>query len=181
MKRLSNVPRRSQKVCGVPANCGTSAYRGRFGSLQVCPHCGFGLRLTASERLAQLCDCFDPWDEQLELADSDFPGYMVKRAQAQAASGSSESVRCGQAVIAAQPCALAVMDSYYMMGSLGQVAGERLCRLFERATAQRLAVVIVTASGGARMQEGIQSLMQMAKISAARALHVQAGLPYLSC
>jgi acetyl-CoA carboxylase carboxyl transferase subunit beta len=175
LKRAQAIPEGLWRTC---PNCGTSAYRGRFGSLQVCPHCGYGLRLTASERLAQLCDCFDPWDEQLELADSDFPGYMVKRAQAQAASGSSESVRCGQAVIAAQPCALAVMDSYYMMGSLGQVAGERLCRLFERATAQRLAVVIVTASGGARMQEGIQSLMQMAKISAARALHVQAGLPY---
>ncbi len=175
LKRAQAIPEGLWRTC---PSCHTSAYRGRFGAELVCPHCGYGLRLSAQARIAQLCDSFEPWDEELNLAAVDFPGYAHKRAQAAAATTSSESVCCGLAKIGESTCALAVMDSYYMMGSLGQVAGERLCRLFERATVQRLAVVVVATSGGARMQEGIKSLMQMAKISAAVAQHAQAALPY---
>lgn len=175
LKRAQAIPEGLWRTC---PSCHTSAYRGRFGPAGVCPHCGYGLRLTAQQRIAQLADSFVPWDESVTLAEDDFPGYAAKRAQAKQASNSSESVRCGLATIGEFACALAVMDSYYMMGSLGQVAGERICRLFERATAQRLPVVMVATSGGARMQEGIKALMQMAKISAAIAQHAQAHLPY---
>ncbi len=160
--------------------CHESAYAGRYGALRVCPACGYGLRLRANQRIAQLTTTFVPWDEALPTPPLAFPGYADARHRAQAATGSSESVVCGQATIAGQVCALGVMDSYYMMGSLGTVAGERLCRLFERATVLGLPVVVVATSGGARMQEGSQSLMQMAKISQAVAYHAAAGFAYIS-
>ncbi|MFD1484809.1 acetyl-CoA carboxylase carboxyltransferase subunit beta [Lacticaseibacillus baoqingensis] len=160
-------------------NCHASAYRRRFGAAKVCPQCGYGLRLTAHERIAQLTQQFEQWDQQLPQLPTDFPGYADKRQAAASASGSDESVICGQALIGAHTVALGVMDSHYMMGSLGTVAGERLCRLFERATQARLPVVVVATSGGARMQEGIQSLMQMAKVSQAVAHHAAAGLLYI--
>ncbi|WP_461215827.1 acetyl-CoA carboxylase carboxyltransferase subunit beta [Lacticaseibacillus sp. GG6-2] len=158
--------------------CHQCAYTGRFGDLRVCPACGYGLRLRAKQRIAQLTTAFTPWDEQLPEPPLTFPGYADTRKRAQEATASSESVVCGQAVIAGATCALGVMDSYYMMGSLGSVAGERLCRLFERATALELPVVVVATSGGARMQEGSQALMQMAKVSQAVAYHAAAGLAY---
>jgi acetyl-CoA carboxylase carboxyl transferase subunit beta len=135
--------------------------------------------LTAHERIAQLAQSFSAWDQHLPEVASDFPGYAQKRQEAAQASGSDESVLCGQAQIGAHSVALGVMDSHYMMGSLGTVAGERLCRLFERATAAQLPVVVVATSGGARMQEGIHSLMQMAKVSQAVAAHSAAGLVYI--
>lgn len=161
--------------------CQKTNYHKRFGAHRVCPRCGYGLRLGVAARLAQLTSQFTPWDEAVDLpSPPTFPGYAQKRAAAQQTSGQVDSVTTGLAVIDGQTVALGVMAPDFMMGSLGAVAGEKLCRLFERAKQARLAVVVVCASGGARMQEGIQSLMQMAKISSAVAAHGDAGLLYLS-
>lgn len=163
------------------AYCHATNYRPRFGAHAVCPVCGYGCRLSVTARLAQLTSRFTPWAEDVtQPRDDTFPGYAAKRAAAQQVSGQTDSVVTGLAVIGGQRCALGVMAPDFMMGSLGFVAGERLTRLFERACAERLPVVVITASGGARMQEGITSLMQMAKISAAVAAHDAAGLCYIS-
>ncbi|MBF0845655.1 acetyl-CoA carboxylase carboxyl transferase subunit beta, partial [Streptococcus danieliae] len=92
----------------------------------------------------------------------------------------NDSVLTGLAQIADQKFALGIMDPYFIMGSLGKVTGEKLTRLFERATKEKLPVVVFTASGGARMQEGIHALMQMAKVSNAVAKHSEAGLLYIA-
>ncbi|WP_125702261.1 acetyl-CoA carboxylase carboxyltransferase subunit beta [Lacticaseibacillus daqingensis] len=176
--RESALPDDLWVTCGF---CHRTEYRKRYGAARVCVHCGYGLRLTTAARLAQLTHRFTPWDEAVDLKTAPaFPGYAEKRAQVQATTGQRDSVQTGLATIEDQRCALAVMAPDFMMGSLGQVAGERLTRLFARATAQRLPVVVLTASGGARMQEGILALMQMAKVSAAVAAHSQAGLFYLT-
>ena len=109
-----------------------------------------------------------------------FPGYANKIESARAASGQMEGVVCGTATIRRQPCAVFVMDPQFMMGSMGSVVGEKITRLFEYATEHDLPVVGFTASGGARMQEGILSLMQMAKTSAALARFAEKGLLYIS-
>ena len=120
-------------------------------------------------------------DGKLEDAGlADFPGYQEKLKKARKVTGLKDSVLTGRAKIKGQECALGIMDPGFIMGSLGTVAGEKITRLFERATDQKLPVVLFTASGGARMQEGILSLMQMAKISNAVAAHKQAGLLYIS-
>lgn len=161
--------------------CHETHYRARFGAYQVCPSCGYGLRLPITARIAQLTTRFTPWFNDVDLPTTpDFPGYADKRAKAQAQSGQTDSLVAGLAEIGGQQCALAVMAPDFMMGSLGQVAGERLTRCFERARQKRLPVVMVCASGGARMQEGITSLMQMAKVSAALAAHGAAGLLTIS-
>ncbi|WP_330847647.1 carboxyl transferase domain-containing protein, partial [Streptococcus suis] len=95
-------------------------------------------------------------------------------------TGLDEAVLTGKAMIGGQPVALGIMDSHFIMASMGTVVGEKITRLFELAIEEQLPVVLFTASGGARMQEGIMSLMQMAKISAAVKRHSNAGLFYLS-
>jgi acetyl-CoA carboxylase carboxyl transferase subunit beta len=123
---------------------------------------------------------FTPWDEQLTTQDPlNFPGYAEKLARAQVVTQLNDSVLTGRAKIGTSFCALGIMDAYFMMGSMGTVTGEKITRLFERATQARLPVVLFTASGGARMQEGIHSLMQMTKISQAVAAHSAAGLLYV--
>ena len=109
-----------------------------------------------------------------------FPGYKEKAENVRAASGEEEAVICGLAKIGRQDCCLFVMDPYFMMGSMGSAVGEKITLLFEYAMKHRLAVIGFTVSGGARMQEGLLSLMQMAKTSAAVKRHSDAGLLYLS-
>ncbi|MGL5341393.1 MAG: acetyl-CoA carboxylase carboxyltransferase subunit beta, partial [Lactococcus garvieae] len=110
----------------------------------------------------------------------DFPNYAEKLAATKEKTGLDEAVMTGTALIKGQKVALAIMDSTFIMASMGTVVGEKITRLFEMATAEQLPVVIFTASGGARMQEGIMSLMQMAKISAAVKKHSNAGLLYIT-
>ena len=125
-------------------------------------------------------DSFQEHDAGLCAGDLlQFPGYPKKLETARTASGELEAVICGEAAIGGQRCCLFVMDPYFMMGSMGTVVGEKITRLFEYAMAHRLPVVGYTVSGGARMQEGILSLMQMAKTSAAVRRHSDAGLFYL--
>lgn len=109
-----------------------------------------------------------------------FPGYRDKLETMRAASGEKEAVICGTARIGRQECCLFVMESYFMMGSMGSVVGEKITALFEYAAQHRLPVIGFTVSGGARMQEGLLSLMQMAKTSAAVKRHSDAGLLYIA-
>ena len=152
-------------------------------NLNVCPACGYHFRIGPRERIAYLVDedTFQELDGELMSRDVlGFPGYDQKLRNAKLASREKEGVVCGAAQIGGEPCALFVMDPNFMMGSMGTVVGEKIARLFEYAAGHGLPVVGYTVSGGARMQEGILSLMQMAKVSAALLRHSQAGLFYLT-
>lgn len=151
-------------------------------SHDVCPRCGHHMRLGARKRLEATVDAgsFEEWDAELEATDIlAFPGYTEKLERAQRSTGDKDAVLCGRATIGGEPCAIFIMDGDFMMGSMGSVVGEKICRTFERASELRLPVVGITVSGGARMQEGTTSLMQMAKVSGARARFAKTGLPYL--
>lgn len=152
-------------------------------NLNVCPACGYHFRIGPRERIAYLTDedSFSELDGSLMSKDVlGFPGYDQKLRNAKLASREKEGVVCGAAKIGGEPCALFVMDPNFMMGSMGTVVGEKIARLFEYAAKHSLPVVGYTVSGGARMQEGILSLMQMAKVSAALLRHSQAGNLYLT-
>ncbi|KAA8369734.1 acetyl-CoA carboxylase carboxyl transferase subunit beta [Leuconostoc carnosum] len=159
--------------------CGTQMYNKQLGAYRVCANCGYGFRLQARERIELLTESFDELDADVTMTHPDFPGYADKLQRAKDQTNLGESVLTGIATIKEQRVALGIMDSYFMMGSLGSMTGEKITRLFEHATSNRLPVVLFTASGGARMQEGMNSLMQMAKVSAAVAEHQEAGLLYL--
>ncbi len=149
----------------------------------VCPTCGGLYRLTSDERIAQTFDegTFEEWFAVVPETDPlAFPDYDSLLEGMRRKSGLSEAVRCGKAALAGIDVALCVMESTFMMGSMGSVVGEKITRTIERATREGLPLVIFTASGGARMQEGLVSLMQMAKISAAVERHGEAGLVYVS-
>ena len=152
-------------------------------NLNVCPACGYHFRIGPRERIAYLTDedSFSELDGSLMSKDVlGFPGYDQKLRNAKLASREKEGVICGTAQVAGEECALFVMDPNFMMGSMGTVVGEKIARLFEYAAQHCLPVVGYTVSGGARMQEGILSLMQMAKVSAALLRHSQAGNLYLT-
>lgn len=148
----------------------------------VCPDCGFHIRMRARQRIDFLVDknSFEEWDADL-IAENriNFPDYDKKLEQACLSSEEKDSAVCGTALVGGQKIALFVMDSNFMMGSMGSVTGEKITATFERATKAGLPVVGYTVSGGARMQEGIFSLMQMAKTSGAVKRHSDAGLLYL--
>lgn len=148
---------------------------------RTCPNCGHHFHFPARERVEWLVDSdtFQEWDGSLQARNPlDFPGYDEKIEKGQKATGMESAILTGQATIDGQALALGVMDSRYMMASMGTLLGEKVTQLFERALEEGLPVVIYIASGGARMQEGILSLMQMAKVSQAVRKHSQAGLFY---
>ena len=152
-------------------------------NMNVCTACGYHFRVGPRERIAYIADegSFQELDGDLLSRDLlDFPGYDQKLRNAKLASREKDAVVCGTALIMGQPCALFVMDPNFMMGSMGTVVGEKITRLFEYSTEFGAPVVGFTVSGGARMQEGILSLMQMAKTSAAVRRHSDAGLFYLT-
>lgn len=164
-------------------NCKQVVYKNDLGSEKVCNHCGYGFRITAGERLRLIADdgSFTEWDTDIAIANPiDFPDYLEKIKKTQEATGLHEAVVTGTCRINGSEVVIGVMDSTFVMGSMGQIVGEKITRAFERAAEMALPVVMFTASGGARMQEGIVSLMQMAKISAAVEAHNQKGLLYLS-
>lgn len=163
--------------------CKRTLYTKDMGAEKVCPYCGYSFRIGAWERLALIVDekSFEEWDTELVTKDPlNFPDYLDKIAKMQEKTELHEAVLTGKAKIDGQPLAIGVMDANFIMGSMGTVVGEKITRLFERALEQKLPVVIFTASGGARMQEGIFSLMQMAKISGALKRHSKAGLLYVT-
>ncbi len=152
-------------------------------NLHVCPRCGYHGVIGARERLLKLADdhSFEEWDAAVSSADPLlFPGYLEKAAEAKKQSGEEEAVIGGAMTIRGFPCAAFAMESRFMMGSMGSAVGEKITRLFERAMALYLPVIAFTLSGGARMQEGILSLMQMAKTSGAVRYHSLAGNLYVS-
>ena len=149
----------------------------------VCPKCSHHFSMTARRRIQILTDAesFEELFSDLSPTNLlDFPGYDEKLKKAQAESGEQEGVICGTARIGNYPVALFVMDPGFILGSMGTIVGEKITRLFEYAAAQNLPVIGYTVSGGARMQEGILSLMQMAKTSGAVKLHSDAGLLYIT-
>ncbi|MFS9240838.1 acetyl-CoA carboxylase, carboxyltransferase subunit beta [Streptococcus infantis] len=163
--------------------CKYTIYQKDLGSERICPHCGYTFRISAQERLALTIDMgsFLEMFTGIETQDPlEFPGYQKKLASMREKTGLDEAVVTGTALIKGEKVALGIMDSNFIMASMGTVVGEKITRLFEYATAEKLPVVLFTASGGARMQEGIMSLMQMAKISAAVKRHSNAGLFYLT-
>ncbi|WKF84898.1 acetyl-CoA carboxylase carboxyltransferase subunit beta [Lacticaseibacillus pantheris] len=174
--RMDKIPDNLYVKCPF---CGEVYYHAELTVYDECPLCGYGMRMGALERVAMLTDeatAINP-DLVVDAAVTD-AAYQQKLARAQANSGIKESVWTGCVRMGGYPAALGVMDTHFMMGSLGRVAGEKLARLFEVATTRKLPVILYTASGGARMQEGLFSLMQMAKVSQAVADHARAGLLY---
>lgn len=163
--------------------CKEILYKKDLGLEKTCQHCSYNFRITAQERLALTVDegSFEELFTGIETKNPlDFPNYLEKLAATRQKTGLDEAVLTGKATIGVQPVALGIMDSNFIMASMGTVVGEKITRLFELAIEERLPVVLFTASGGARMQEGIMSLMQMAKISAAVKRHSNAGLFYLT-
>ncbi|PCS01460.1 acetyl-CoA carboxylase, carboxyltransferase subunit beta [Lactococcus fujiensis] len=163
--------------------CKHSIYVEDLGEAKICPHCDYNFRISANERLALITDpsTFEEWFTGIKTKNPlDFPGYLEKLEKVKAHTGLDEAVLTGKARINGKEVALGIMDSHFIMASMGTVVGEKLTRLFERALDEKLPVIIFTASGGARMQEGIMSLMQMAKTSAAVKRHSNAGLLYIT-
>ena len=168
--------------------CGATLFRKEVErNLHICPQCDHHFSLTADERIAQLLDTdtFEEWFADLRPGDplgfNDRRPYPERILAEQERTGLNEAAVVGQGFIKGIRVVLGLTDSRFVMGSMGSVVGEKLTRAVEEATKQRLPVIIVSGSGGgARMHEGIFSLMQMAKISAALARHHKAGGFYLS-
>lgn len=149
----------------------------------ICPKCGGYFRVHAYRRIEMIADenSFEEWDMDLQTENPlDYKGYEEKIEKLQEKTGLREAVVTGKATILGQPAVLAVCDGRFMMASMGEIVGEKITRAVERATRQELPVIIFACSGGARMQEGIVSLMQMAKTSAALKRHSDVGLLYIS-
>ena len=150
-------------------------------NLGVCPKCGHYKKLDARTRIASCAEQFTELFADVEGGNPlGFPGYDEKLAQLREKTGEKDGVVCGTATIGGVECALFSMDYRFQMGSMGHAVGEKITQLFEYATEKKLPVVGFVLSGGARMQEGIVSLMQMAKTSAAVAKHSEAGLLYIA-
>jgi acetyl-CoA carboxylase carboxyl transferase subunit beta len=152
-------------------------------NLRVCTSCGYHFTISSGERISSLVDegTFEEMDLQLDSVDAlGFKGYVDKVKAYQAKTGLKEAVVTGRCIIEGIPSLIAVMDFRFLGASMGSVVGEKITRAIETATAERKPVIVFSASGGARMHEGILSLMQMAKTSGALARHSAARLPYIS-
>ena len=167
--------------------CGEMLFRKAVEeNLHVCPNCQHHSRMSARVRVAQLADAntFEELFDDLEPADpltfTDKKAYKDRLVDEQAKSGQRDAVVCGRAFVKGRPIMMAVMDPTFMMGSMGSVVGEKITLAIEAATDQKLPLLIVSCSGGARMQESSLSLMQMAKTSAALARLDDAGGLFIS-
>ncbi|NWF93736.1 MAG: acetyl-CoA carboxylase carboxyltransferase subunit beta [Syntrophaceae bacterium] len=155
-------------------------------NFEVCPKCNYHFQIPARRRMDYVVDpgTFVEYDADLLPVDplefKDLKRYPHRVKESQEATGQKEAVICGEAKVEGQPAMIGIFEFNFMGGSLGSVAGEKITRLIERAIEKRMGVIIFCASGGARMQEGILSLMQMAKTSAALAKLHEARLPYIS-
>ncbi len=155
-------------------------------NLRVCPKCNYHFQIPARKRIECLIDSgtFVERDQHLVSSDvldfKDLKRYSQRIKESMETTGEKDAVICGEAKIDGQPVMLGVFEFSFMGGSLGSVVGEKITRLIERAIGKKTGVIIFCASGGARMQEGILSLMQMAKTSAALAKLREARLPYIS-
>ena len=191
--RKDKKPLQAQDKRDVPSNvfdkcagCGEILYRERLAqNLNVCPNCGHHLRITAEEYVELLIDSdtFEEIDENLRAADPlkfrDLKAYPDRIAAAEG-KGKTEALLSGAGDLEGIPVVLAVMDFSFIGGSMGSVVGEKIARAGRLALEKKAPFIIVSASGGARMQEGIYSLMQMAKTSAVLARLHEAGIPFVS-
>ena len=165
---------------------GTVYTRQMEENMNVCPRCGFHKPITAQQRINLLMDCdsFQEIDANMESVDTlKFEGvssYTEKLVSSKKKSGLKDAVVCGTGTLKGIKYAIAVMDFRFLGASMGSVVGEKITRVTELATAEKIPLVIVTASGGARMYEGMLSLMQMAKTSGALKRHANAGLGYIT-
>lgn len=183
--RPASVPVQETEALWIKCpGCGEVLYiRELEKARRVCQKCHYHFRLTALERLALVMDedHFEELDMDIEPVDSlSFPGYREKLAVAQEETGLKDAIITGEGAIEGWPVMVGVLDSHFMMGSMGSIVGEKLTRLVERALEKKYPVLLFSASGGARMQEGVISLFQMAKTSAAIARLNDAGLLYIS-
>lgn len=162
--------------------CGSEAsYRERKKNHMICKNCGAYFRMNAHDRIDLVCDKFSELDADMQSENIiDFPNYDEKLAAARKKSHDKDAVVYGIGVIGGSEAVVFAMNSEFMMGSMGTVVGEKITRAFELALEKGLPVVGFTTSGGARMQEGIFSLMQMAKVSGAVKRHSDAGLLYIT-
>lgn len=164
--------------------CGTAVFRKAFEEqLKVCDRCGHHHKLTSWERIEMLTDArtFVEWSRGILPTDPlQFgPEYTKKLEEDRRKTSLNDAALTGRGRIASYDCAIGVMDFGFRGGSMGSVVGEKITSLFERACEEKLPAIVFTSSGGARMQEGIYSLMQMAKTSAARVRLADNKLPYL--
>lgn len=176
-----NIPQGLWKKCN---KCGQPIYvEDVTNNYYVCPKCGGYFRIHAYRRMEMLLDqgSFEEWNQEMEFSNSlDFPGYEKKVLAAKEKTGLNEAIVTGKGRILGQETAIGVCDARFLMSSMGHVVGEKITRMVERATKEKLPVIIFACSGGARMQEGIVSLMQMAKTSAALKKHHEAGQLFIS-
>ncbi len=148
-----------------------------------CPNCGNNLKIRAWDRIQMLMDegSFKELSYKLKIVNPiNFPGYEEKIKSLTESLNINEAVITGEGTIENNKCILAVMDNYFLMGSMGSIVGEKISRAIELATKKKCPIIIICTSGGARMQEGIISLMQMSKTSAVLAKHNKAGQLYIS-
>ncbi len=163
--------------CG---KCQTNTLTEEFNqNLYVCPSCGYHEKVKTKHRIKQICDSFTEINGDMKTINISFLGYQEKLEKYCFATKLNEAVTTGIGMINDVKIALAIMDSNFMMGSMGSVVGEKITILIEEAIKEKLPLIIFCASGGARMQEGIISLMQMAKISGALGRYKEKGL-YIS-
>lgn len=178
----ADVPEGLMKKC---SQCHKIYYRKELAkNLNVCPNCGFHHPLNAWERISSLCDedTFDEWDKNMVTGNPlQFPDYEGKIEKDRQKTGLNEGVVTGRGMINGQMSAFAVMDARFRMGSMGSVIGEKIARAIENAKNESLPFIIFTASGGARMQEGVLSLMQMTKVSVAVNRFSESGGLMISC
>jgi acetyl-CoA carboxylase carboxyl transferase subunit beta len=186
----SDAPKRSKSAEGMWLKCNHCreiVYRKEVDrNNKVCPKCDYHFPISVIERITLLVDLgtFKEWDADLEPQDplsfQDTRSYKDRIKAQQEKTGRKDAMVIGEGAIHGRKVALCVFDFGFMGGSMGSVVGEKICRAVDRALASRLPLVLVTASGGARMQEGILSLMQMAKTSAALAKLGEAKLPFIT-
>ena len=168
-------------------NCGQTLYTEKLeDNLNVCWNCNCHLSVTAPDRIGQIADSgsFQEFDTNMKSVDLlefvDSKPYSKRLVDSVEKTGLSEAVVCGRCTIDGNPCAIGVMDFRFMGASMGSVVGEKIVRLVEYAIKEKLPVIMVTASGGARMQEGVVSLMQMAKTCGAFEKLAEKGLAYIA-
>lgn len=176
-----SIPEGMWKKCN---KCGQPIYvEDVKNNYYVCPKCGGYFRVHAYRRISMILDegSFEEWDREMKFTNPlDFPGYEKKILAAQEKTGLNEAIVTGKGMICGQPTAIGVCDARFLMSSMGHNVGEKITRMVERATKEGLPVIIYACSGGARMQEGLVSLMQMAKTSAALQKHHEAGQLFIS-
>ena len=189
-ERTKKVDKRKKAEPSIPDGmwikcntCKAIIYKKEVTEYKLCPNCDAHFRMNPAERIAITCDegSFEEFDQNMHPKNPmNYPEYDQVIKKAQDKSGIKEAVVTGRCTIHGQKTVLAIMDSHFMMGSMGSVVGEKITIAVEYATKHRLPIIIFTTYGGARMQEGIISLMQMAKVSEALGRHDAAGLLYVT-